>query len=168
MASSNWSSYIGTHLSCSCCVWITQLMKKLGRRHVYAGQDRGSEVWLAPHLDSSNGHWHFHVALLSEGTLPFYLYFIAFHCWIYPIETCLNMGTPDGLGIHSQRMPRVLVGLLFGAACYGSPFIALTFTADLRWLAFVWFLTQFPLGQILNVSSRAFTLWIRILVSSFI
>lgn len=42
----------------------------------------------------------------------------------YAIEDCLNMGTPDGLGTHSQLMPRVLARLLLvppAAAAPSSP-----------------------------------------------
>lgn len=104
----------------------------------------------------------------SEGTLHFYLYFIAFYCGILSYTDLLEYGDTRQSGDSFSANAKGLAPSPFDAAWYGSPFFSLTFPADLHWLAFVWFLTQFLLGQILNVSSHAFAPWIRILVSSFI
>lgn len=105
-----------------------------------AGQDGHPGVWLGPQQDS------------QQWTLTFQCGFVVLyvslkehcvsHCILllfieesYPIEACLNVGTPDVLGTHSQLMPRVSVGLLLvptATGCHGSPFISLTFTADLH------------------------------------
>lgn len=103
-------------------------------------EDGNPGVWLAPQQDSRQ--W----ALTFQCGFVVLYVGLKGHCYSigilllfmeesYPIETCLNMGTPDGPGTHSQLMPRVSVGLLLvpsATGCRGSPFISLTFTADLH------------------------------------
>lgn len=86
-----------------------------------------------------------------------------FSCGILSYRGLLACRNPGSLRTHSQLIPKGR--WVSFSACHGSSFISLTFTADLHWLAFVWFLTQFLLGQTVNVSSHAFAPWIGILVS---
>lgn len=125
----------------------------------------GWERWV-PTRTPSNWHWHFNVALLSYARVWRGIAFL----FLYSIETCLNMGTPNGPGTHSQLMPTVSVGLLLTPSAMAAPSSPwpsqLVFTADLA--CFYLFFTQFLLGQNLTVSSPAFTPRIRILLSCFI
>ena len=112
MVSSNLSLYRGTHLICSCCVWITELPRKLGRRLDSTGALR----LVGPHRDQQ---W----ALTFRCGFAVLYFGLKGHCISvcilllflvesYAIEVYLHTGTPDSLRTHSQLMPRVSVGLL--------------------------------------------------------
>lgn len=104
------------------------------------GQDGNPGVWLGPQQDSQQWALTFQCGFIVlymclKGHCVSIGILLLFMEESYPVETPLNMGTPDGLGTHSQLMPRVSVGLLSVPSvtgCHGGPFISLTFTADLH------------------------------------
>ena len=115
MVSSNLSSYRGTHLICSCCVWITELPRKLGRRRVRAGQHGSTASGWPPPGPAVALTFRCGFAVLYFGLKGHCIsicILLLFLVESYAIEVCLHTGTPDSLRTHSQLMPRVSVGLL--------------------------------------------------------
>lgn len=144
-----------------------------GRRHVCAGPGGTTGVWLGPHQDSQQWALTFQCGFVClcldlKGHCISVSILLLFIGECSPIKTCLNMGTPWWYEDSFSANAKGLGQSPSGAVCHGSPFFSLTFSTHLYELAFAWFLIQFLLGQAVNVSSHAFTSWIRILVSCLV
>lgn len=74
-----------------------------------------------PAMGTDISGWRCWSFLGSEGELHLSLYFIAFHWGRPSSKTCLNVGTPDGMGTHSQLMPRVSVSLFLVLPATAAP-----------------------------------------------